>query len=147
MDARDLELRNHVYHRFVELGRAPALGELAEGLGRPVGETEARLRALHEARQLVLEPDRPEIRMANPFSAVPTPYRVEAGGRRWYANCVWDSFGIPAALGVDGHISTSCADCGEPLEVDVVSQRPAPADGVAHILLPARLWWDDIVFT
>jgi hypothetical protein len=87
------------------------------------------------------------VRMLAPFSAVPTVYRVEAGGRSWYGNCVWDAFGIPAALGVDGHISTTCSDCGETLEVDVVDRRPRPSDLVAHILLPARRWWDDIVFT
>jgi hypothetical protein len=95
----------------------------------------------------VLEAGGTEIRMLNPFSAAPTAYRVKAGGRSWFGNCVWDAFGIPAALGVDGRVSTTCPDCGEPLEVDVVERRPRPSDLVAHILLPARRWWDDIVFT
>ena len=135
----DLELRNLVYERFVELGRAPTMEEL--------GTTEAALRRLHEAHMLVLEPDRPEIRMVIPFSAVPTPYRVEAARRSWFANCAWDSFGILAALDVDGHISSSCSDCGEPIEIDVADRRPEPADDVFHVLVPARSWWDDIVFT
>jgi hypothetical protein len=135
----DLELRNLVYERFVELGRAPTLDEL--------GTDEAALRRLHEARMLVLEPDRPEIRMVIPFSSVPTPYRVEAAGRSWFANCAWDAFGILAAFHVDGHISSSCPDCGEPIEIDVVDRRPEPADDVFHVLVPARSWWDDIVFT
>jgi hypothetical protein len=33
--------------------------------------------------------------MLNPFSAVETPHRVEAGGRSWFANCAWDALGIP----------------------------------------------------
>ena len=135
----DLELRNLVYERFVELGRAPTMAEL--------GTTEPALRRLHEAHMLVLEPDRPEIRMVIPFSAVPTPYRVEAAGRSWFANCAWDSFGILAALDVDGHISSSCPDCGEPIQIDVVDRRPEPADDVFHVVVPARSWWDDIVFT
>jgi hypothetical protein len=135
----DLELRNLVYRRFVELGRAPTLEELATD--------EATLRRLHDSHWLVLEPDRPEIRMVNPFSAVPTQHRVEADGRSWFANCAWDAFGIPAALGVDGHISSVCPDCGEPIEIDVVDRRPEPADDVFHVLVPARHWWDDIVFT
>ncbi len=140
----DLALRNLVYGRFVELGRAPTLDEITEETGEDV---EAALRRLHEGHMLVLEPDRPVIRMANPFSAVPTPYRVEAAGRSWFANCAWDAFGIPAALGVDGHISSSCPDCGEAIEIDLVDRRPEPADDVFHVLLPARSWWDDIVFT
>jgi hypothetical protein len=139
MNARDLALRNEVYRRFVELGRAPTRAEL--------GASEASLRRLHEAHALVLEHDRPEIRMANPFSAVPTPHRVDSGGRTWFANCAWDAFGIPAALGANGHIASSCPDCGEPIEVDVLEGRPHPDDGVVHLLVPARRWWDDIVFT
>jgi Alkylmercury lyase len=139
MKERDLALRNRVYRLFVELGRAPTLDEL--------GGDEEGLRRLHDEHALVLEADRPAIRMANPFSSVPTPYRVEAGGRSWYGNCVWDAFGIAAALAVDGHVSTACPDCGESLEVDVVERRPVPDDFVAHVLLPARRWWDDIVFT
>jgi Alkylmercury lyase len=49
--------------------------------------------------------------MANPFSAVPTAYRVHAVGRWWYGNCAWDAVGICAALHVDGSIESSCPDC------------------------------------
>jgi hypothetical protein len=139
MDERDLALRNRVYRLFVELGRAPTLEQL-DG-------DEAGLRRLHDEHALVLAPDRGELLMVAPFSAVPTPFRVEAGGRSWYANCAWDAFGIPAALGVDGHVETACPDCDALLEVDVVARRPRPADLVAHFLLPARRWWEDIVFT
>jgi hypothetical protein len=140
----DLQVRNHVYRRFVELGRAPTLAELADELGPDV---EPALRRLHDAHALVLESDRPEIRMANPFSAVPTPYRVEAGGRSWYANCAWDAFGIPAVLHVDGHISSACPDCGEPIEIDVRDRRAVPDEHVFHVVVPAERWWADIVFT
>jgi hypothetical protein len=135
----DIELRNRIYAWFVEHGEAPSPEE--------VDADEAALRRLHDAHALVLEARGTEIRMLNPFSAAPTAYRVKAGGRSWFGNCVWDAFGIPAALGVDGRVSTTCPDCGEPLEVDVVERRPRPSDLVAHILLPARRWWDDIVFT
>jgi alkylmercury lyase-like protein len=147
MDKRDLELRNHVYRRFAELGRAPGLAETAAELGLPAEEMEAGLRRLHDAHWLVLEEDGAAIRMANPFSAVPTPHLVEADGRTWYANCAWDAFGIPAALGVDGHVASVCPDCGETIEMDMVDQRPEPDHGVFHVLVPARSWWADIAFT
>ena len=105
MDDHDVQIRNHIYRRFVELGRAPTFTELKDELGDGV---EPALRRLHDAHALVLESDRTEIRMANPFSAVPTPYRVEAGGGSWYGNCAWDAFGIPAALHVEGHVSSAC---------------------------------------
>ena len=136
----DLDLRNRTYAEFVRLGRAPR----AEELG-PRDDVLAGWRRLHDAHALVLDGD--EIRMANPFSAVPTPYRVEANGRSWYGNCAWDAFGIPAALHVDGHVSSACPDCGEAIEIDIRDERPVPNDYVFHIAVPAAHWWDDIVFT
>lgn len=104
-------------------------------------------RRLHVEHALVLNPATDEIRMANPFSAVPTAYRVEAVGRWWYANCAWDAFGILGALGVDGRIESSCPDCGEPYVVDVTDRTAGRPDLLFHCLVPASRWWDDIVFT
>jgi hypothetical protein len=104
-------------------------------------------RQLHEAHALVLNPATDEIRMANPFSAVPTAYRVQADGRWWYANCAWDAFGICSALDVDGRIESSCPDCGEPYAVEVTGRRIDRSDLLFHCLVPAVHWWDDIVFT
>ena len=104
MDARLLELRNLTYAVFVELGRAPTSDEVAHAAGLSSAEVEAMWRDLHRAHALVLNPATTEIRMANPFSAVPTAYRVQAAGRWWYANCAWDALGICAALRVDGRI-------------------------------------------
>jgi hypothetical protein len=87
-----------------------------------------------------------ELRMANPFSAVPTAFRVHAG-RWWYANCAWDAFGICAALGTDGRIETACADCGDPLVCEVRDRRLDDPALLFHCLVPATAWWDDIVFT
>jgi len=143
VDESDLRLRNLTYELFVELGRAPTAEEAGLAAGVDVS---AGWQRLHDAHALVLD-SAGEIRMANPFSAVPTPYRVNAGGRWWYGNCAWDAFGICAALGADGRIETNCADCGEELGVDVRAARPDDESLVFHCLVPAASWWDDIVFT
>ena len=75
IDVRDLELRNATYARFVELGRAPRAGRAS---ARPPRWSRGG-GASTSARALVLDGDG-AIRMANPFSAVPTPYRGR--GRR-----------------------------------------------------------------
>ena len=147
MDDRDLELRNLTYRLFVELGRGPSSDEAAEAAGLPRAHVERGWRRLHDEHALVLEPHAPQIRMANPFSAVPTPHRVEAGGRSWYGNCAWDAFGICAALHVDGRVESSCPDCGEPIAVEVRDERPDDESPLFHCLVPAAHWWDDIVFT
>ena len=87
------------------------------------------------------------IRMANPFSAVPTPYLVHADGRDWYGNCAWDGIGICAALHVDGRIDSTCPDCGEQLTIRIRDERPDDDTLLFHCLVPAAHWWDDIVFT
>lgn len=102
---------------------------------------------LHEAHALVLNANTDELRMANPFSGVPTAYRVNAAGRWWYANCAWDAMGILAALHVDGTVDASCADCGEPISVGVTDERPDDDSLLFHCLVPANQWWGDIVFT
>jgi hypothetical protein len=134
LTSRDLELRNLTYRRFVELGRAPAPEELG-----PRDEVIAGWRRLHESHALVLDGD--AIRMANPFSAIPTPYRVLAGGQWWYGNCAWDAFGICAALGVDGRIEH------RDLVVEVNQGVPDDRSLVFHCEVPAAHWWDDIVYT
>jgi Alkylmercury lyase len=147
MDDLDLELRNLTYRLFVELGRAPCATEVAEAAGLARPQVAAAWRRLHEAHALVLEPGTDEIRMAAPFSAVPTPHRVEAAGRSWYGNCAWDAFGICAALRVDGRFETSCPDCAGPIAVEVRGARPDDESLLFHCLVPAADWWDDIVFT
>jgi hypothetical protein len=146
VDDADVALRNATYRLFVALGRAPSPAEVAPDVGRTTGAVLAGWRRLHDAHALVLDAAGSSIRMANPFSGVPTPHRVLADGRWWYANCAWDAFGIFAALHVDGRIESSCPDCGEALVVEVHDGLPDRDDLLFHCLVPARAWWDDIAF-
>jgi hypothetical protein len=147
VDEHDLRLRSLTYGLFVDLGRAPTASEVAASGGLTSADVVSGWQRLHEQHALVLDAATAEIRMANPFSAVPTPFRVQADGRWWYANCAWDAFGICAALHVDGRIETSCPDCGETLSVDVRERRPDDESLLFHCLVPASRWWEDIVFT
>jgi hypothetical protein len=147
VDERDLALRALTYGLFVELGRAPTADEAAEAAMSSVAEVTRGWQRLHEEHAIVLNQATAEIRMANPFSAVPTAYRVHADGRWWYANCAWDAFGICAALQGDGRIEASCPDCGEGLSIVVSDARPDDESLLFHCLVPAAHWWDDIVFT
>lgn len=146
MDAADLDLRNATYRLFVELGRAPSSTEVATALALDDATVRAGWRRLHEDHALVLD-DAGEIQMANPFAARPTPFVVDAAGRPWFANCGWDAFGIGAALHIDSTIHTTCADCGDPLDIEVRDERLIAGGLVFHVLVPARSWWNDIGFT
>lgn len=147
MHADDIAIRNTTYRLFVESGSAPTAADVARAAGIALADAEAAWKRLHDAHAIVLQPDVVELRMANPFSAVPSPYRVHAGGRSWYANCAWDAFGICAALHTDGHIETTCPECGEAIECEVRDGLPVDKQLLFHCLVPAAQWWDDIVFT
>jgi hypothetical protein len=147
VDEHDLALRTATYRLFAELGRGPTASEVADAGGLTVAEVASGWRRLHEEHAIVLDSATGEIRMANPFSAVPTAYRVSADGRWWYANCAWDAFGICAALGTDGRIETFCPDCDATLTIEVRAEKPDDDSLLFHALVPARDWWDDIVFT
>lgn len=146
MDDVDLALRNATYRSVVDLGRAPTAEEVGEAAGATADDVRASWRRLHEEHALVLD-DGGSIRMAHPFSAVPTAFRVEADRRSWHANCAWDAIGICAALGCDGDITTTCADCASPIDLTVHATRPSDPNLLFHSLVPAARWWDDIVFT
>jgi hypothetical protein len=70
----DLELRRRTYAFFVEHGRAPA----AADLGGP-DDVLAGWRRLDAEHAVVLNRATHELRMLNPFSMVPSAYRVRAG--------------------------------------------------------------------
>ena len=142
----DMVVRADVYRFFVEHGRAPVAAEIANDLGEDQTAVEESLRRLADNHLLVLAPGTPYIWMANPFSALPTPFSVQASGRTWYGNCIWDALGIVAVLGGDGAASTWCPDCGDVLRVEIADGGVVSGQGVAHYAIPAFRWWDDIGF-
>ena len=139
-------LRNAIYQHFASTGEAPARPLLEEWCGGP-GAVDANLRALHDSHAIVLAADG-SIRMALPFSAIPTAYRVSAAdGRAWWANCAWDSLAIPAAIGVAARVDARWMDSGQPVDLAITQAGLSHTDGFIHFAVPAAHWWDDIVAT
>ncbi len=142
----DRNVRRFVYDVTLRRGYPPTLAETARDLRATPDAVTASFERLAAGRVLVLQPDSGEILMANPFSAVPTPFLVEFDDFGCYGNCIWDAMGIAAMRRKDARIKTSCGDCGALMEVGIVAGALQSGQGVAHIALPARRWWDDIVF-
>lgn len=143
----DREVRLAVYRHFVATGSRPSPEETAARAGADVPAVVAALHRLRDQRILVLESDGLSIRMAAPFSGVPTPHVVEAGGISYFANCAWDALGVPAALGAPATIRSRCAQSLEPLRLEVGASGLHQSDWLFHSLVPAARWWDDITFT
>lgn len=144
----DTTVKLEIYRTLAASARMPSSGEVAAALSTGVMEVEEAFRRLHGKRLLVPEPGDPtRIRMAPPFSGVPTPFLVKADGKKYYANCVWDALGIPAALSQDAVIEAEDAFTGEPMTLEVRGGRPVPRDCAVHFAVPAAHWWDDILYT
>ncbi len=141
------EVRLHVMRRVIETGRVPLVNETALALSRPPAEVAVAHRQLAEQHVFVLEPGSSELRMASPFSAVPTGFEVRIGKRQWWGNCIWDALGIGAALHEEAHIFCHCPDCGDSLSLSVSGPTVSGKSGLVHFAVPAAKWWDDIIYT
>ena len=142
----DNDVRVALYRFFVEHGRPPVAAEIAGTLDvRPV-DVEDAFRRLHDAHVIVLAPGTPYVWMANPLSALATPYRATVGDRSYWANCVWDALGVVAMLGATGRAEAKCGDCGDDLAIDVNEGRLSVTDHIVHYAVPAAHWWEDIGF-
>ncbi len=143
----DLQVKLAVYRHFAETGRRPSPEDVAGRVGAGIESVLDAYPRLRAQRMLVLEADGRSLRMASPFSGVPTQHVAEAGGIRYFANCAWDALGILAALQKPGTVHSRCEQSGEPYRLSVGLQGPEPSDWLFHCLVPAARWWDDIVFT
>lgn len=143
----DTSIKLTIYRRVAESGKMPSVGQVAEEIGAPVAAVKASYARLYQSRVLVLQPDGVSIRMAPPFSGVPTQHRVKAGGQEYFANCAWDALGVLAALHQSGEVFSRCEQTLEPLHLVVGESGPEPEPCVIHFAVPAALWWRDIVFT
>jgi len=143
----DQRVRFHVYDTAMREGSLPTIAETASSLSQPSEEVRASFQRLADGHILVLQKGSGEILMANPFSAVPTPFPVQAGKRSYYGNCIWDAMGVSAMLKQDATIETSCACCGTAMKIKIASGALQDAHGITHFAVQAAHWWDNVVFT
>jgi hypothetical protein len=143
----DLELRAAIYRHFADRAVAPTIDDMARATDRSRDEVAEAYRRLYARRMLVLMPDGESIRMAPPFSGIETQHRVLARGLTYFANCAWDSFGIPAALHAEADVESRCEQTQEPLRLHLTGNGPPPSTWFFHSAVPAAHWWRDIVYT
>jgi hypothetical protein len=146
MDREDVRMA--VYRGFAEVGRPPTVVELGALFDRSHDEVRHELRALAEARHLVLDVA-DNILMAHPFSAIPLGFSVMGSSTLWWGGCAWDSFALPHLLTAEPDllVATWCPGCAAPHAWSVDRHAPPAGDQVAHFLTPASQMWDDVVHT
>jgi hypothetical protein len=143
----DTSVKLAVYRDFASTTKAPPVAQVAAQLGCSASDIRMAFARLQQNRVLLLEPDGETIRMAPPFSGVPTPHRVELGREMYFANCAWDALGIPAALHQEAVVHSTCGQSGTPLRLAVGLEGPEPSRWLFHCQVPAARWWVDLVFT
>jgi hypothetical protein len=85
--------------------------------------------------------------MAWPFSGVQTDYKVHSLGKTYFANCAWDSLGIPVLLQADAEIESECAQSGEKISLAVRGGEVQDESTLVHFLVPFKDWYNDVTFT
>jgi Alkylmercury lyase len=142
------DVRLSIFNRAAETTHVPQAAEIASGLGLPIDAVRRALVELADGRVIVLTPQTTDIWAAAPFAAAPSNFRVEVKGKTYWAVCIWDALGIPAAIDADAAVvRTTCGDCGEAMHIELRDGVLAHAPGVVHFGVPARHFWDDIIFT
>jgi hypothetical protein len=169
------QIRYFVYSHFAETSHHPSVDVTALHFNISLEEARTYYKELHNRHALFLDLESLTIRMANPFSGIPTDFKVHANGQTYYANCAWDMLGIPAALHMDAVIEAKFTESNESVKIEVKdgkivvhnvtlsdsegslptssetlrSQQPLPQSDMllVHFPLSFSRWYDDLVFT
>ena len=146
-NSRDWTIRLFVYRFFAERERMPTTGEIAGACGLEQAQAREALQRLHQRHALFRDPASGAIRMAHPFSGIPTAFSVYTRGHRYWANCAWDALGIPAMLHADARIEAGCPDSTEPVTLVVEGDHARENGEIIHFPLPFQHWYDDLIHT
>lgn len=141
------QLRHLIYQGFATTGYPPDIARMATTFNLSEDDALEALHTLGDMHSVFLTGDGRDVLMANPFSAVPTPFRVSASGVDYWANCAWDMLGVPAALGGDATIHATYAADDTTTELQVVGGHVEGAPGIVHFQQPFRTWYDDLPHT
>ena len=143
------DVRAFVYKHFTDTTRAPSVEETALHFNISNEEAGEIYKELHNRHAFFLEPETLTVRMANPFSGIPTDFKVHANGKTFFTNCAWDMLGIPAALAsrCDAVIEAVFTESNETVQMEVNQGQITNNNLLIHFPLPFARWYDDLVFT
>ena len=127
--------------------KPPSVDETARHFNISTEETTEYYKELHNRHAFFLDLDTLSVRMANPFSGIPTDFKVRANSKTYYANCAWDMLGIPAALHTDAVIEAVCTESNDTVQLEVKDGKVTNRELLVHFPLPFARWYDDLVFT
>jgi len=150
VDGPNKAVRKYIFDYLLENCRAPVLEEMMIRFGLDRNQAAQVLEELEVAHHVIRVPGTNRILMANPFSALDTPFRVKVGKKGYFGACAWDAVAFHVMLGRDTLVDSFCHHCAEPIQVRFSKGKPIslkPLNPLVYLNLPAAKWWDDIVIT
>jgi len=141
------QVRHFVYNHFADTTHPPNVDETAAHFNISTEEAGEYYRELDNRHAFFLDPGTLNIRMAWPFSAIPTDFKVHANGKTYYANCAWDMLGIPALLKCDTVMDAKFTESNEPVQLEVKDSKITNSESLIHFPVAFSHWYDDLVFT
>lgn len=139
LSAQEKAVRRYILAQYPLQGRAPTVLDISLTLSLTPDDTKSILQRLHAWDMLGLEPESSKIRLAYPFSSVPTPHVVKfdqwSEAKPVYAPCAIDALGMVFMLHRDLSIGSSCASCAKPIAITVRDQSivaHSPSDTVVR---------------
>jgi len=141
------QVRHFVYNHFADTTHPPSVEETARRFNISTKEAGDDYQELNNRHQFFLDPSTVNIRMAWPFSAMPTDFKVHANGRTYYANCAWDMLGIPVVLQSDATADAICTESNDAVQLEIKNGQVTNRDLLIHFPVAFSHWYDDLVFT
>ena len=141
------QVRHFVYTHIADTTHPPSMEDTAAHFNIKAEEAGEIYKELNNRHSFFLEPETLTIRMANPFSGIPTDFKVHANGKTYFANCAWDMLGIPAALHCDAVIEAVCTESDDLVQLEVKDGKVTNSELLVHFPLSFSRWYDDLVYT
>ena len=141
------QVRYFVFNHFADTAHPPGVDETAKRFHISTEQAGEYYKELHNRHAFFLDLETLTVRMAWPFSAVPTDFKVHANGKTYYANCAWDMLGIPAVLHTDAVIEAKFAESNELAKLEIKDGKVTNSELLIHFPLSFSRWFDNVVFT
>lgn len=144
------EARKFVFDYFFENSQAPVLEEMMAKFSVSRTQASRTLEELEAAHHVIRVPGTNRILMANPFSALDTPFRVAVGGKEYFGACAWDAVAFHIMLNQSTQVKSFCHHCADPISIGFNGGRvesSTPSNPLVYLALPAARWWENIVIT
>ncbi len=138
-----------VFDYFHENSRAPVLEEIMQQFHLGRDDAYSLLSQLEKSHHILLLPGTQRILMANPFS-ITTPFTDIINGKKYFANCAWDTISLHVMLRQDTTVDAYCHHCAEPISISLSQEKimsSKPASPLIYLSVPVSKWYDNLINT